>query len=143
MSNPSAVVHPVNAPIAVTVGKQGPIGPGSSVPGPKGDEGDPGPEGDSAYQLAVLNGFIGTQQDWLDSLVGPPGAAGAAPQSYSHSQSPASADWLVNHNLGYNPGGITVIDSGGTPWEGVVEYIDANNLMIHFTTAFGGTAQVS
>ncbi len=27
-----------------------------------------GKDGDSAYQLAVKNGFIGTVQEWLDSL---------------------------------------------------------------------------
>ncbi len=29
-----------------------------------------GPQGLSAYQLAVQNGFIGTEQQWLDSLTG-------------------------------------------------------------------------
>jgi hypothetical protein len=37
---------------------------GSGVPGPRG------PEGDSAYDVAVDNGFVGTEQEWLDSLVG-------------------------------------------------------------------------
>lgn len=32
--------------------------------------------GDSAYQVAVTNGFVGTEQQWLDSLVGPQGPAG-------------------------------------------------------------------
>lgn len=32
----------------------------------------------SAYQIAVENGFKGTEQEWLDSLVGPPGPAGPA-----------------------------------------------------------------
>jgi hypothetical protein len=35
--------------------------------------GDPGANGKSAYQLAVDNGFVGTEADWLASLVGPPG----------------------------------------------------------------------
>ena len=30
----------------------------------------------SAYQIAVKNGFVGTEQEWLDSLVGPQGPAG-------------------------------------------------------------------
>ena len=30
-----------------------------------------GPQGLSAYQLAVKNGFQGTQQQWLESLIGP------------------------------------------------------------------------
>lgn len=35
-----------------------------------------GVEGDSAYEVAVNNGFAGTEEEWLDSLVGPPGATG-------------------------------------------------------------------
>ena len=36
-----------------------------------------GPQGLSAYQVAVNNGFQGTEQQWLASLVGPQGPAGA------------------------------------------------------------------
>ncbi len=35
-----------------------------------------GTPGKSAYQIALDNGFVGTTQEWLDSLVGPPGAGG-------------------------------------------------------------------
>lgn len=35
-----------------------------------------GEDGMSAYQIAVENGFEGTEQEWLDSLVGPQGQAG-------------------------------------------------------------------
>ncbi|MGW2485177.1 phage tail protein [Streptomyces sp. NPDC001571] len=33
--------------------------------------------GDSAYEVALATGFVGTPAQWLASLVGPPGAAGA------------------------------------------------------------------
>jgi len=36
----------------------------------------PGENGKSAYELAVDNGFIGTIQEWLDSLVGTDGIQG-------------------------------------------------------------------
>lgn len=36
-----------------------------------------GVEGDSAYEVAVSNGFVGTEVQWLASLVGPAGADGA------------------------------------------------------------------
>lgn len=32
-----------------------------------------GPGGPSAYQVAVANGFTGTEAEWLASLQGPPG----------------------------------------------------------------------
>ncbi len=47
-------------------GKAGIVG----IPGPKGERGDPGK---SAYQVAVDNGFEGTEAEWLASLVGPKG----------------------------------------------------------------------
>lgn len=43
-----------------------------------------GPPGQSAYQLAVAHGFVGSEQDWLDSLMGGGGGgaqlSNAAPQ---------------------------------------------------------------
>lgn len=36
---------------------------------------DKGPQGDSAYQVAVDNGFIGTEEEWLESLHGEKGDA--------------------------------------------------------------------
>lgn len=39
-----------------------------------GHSGSPGP---SAYDVAVANGFVGTEAEWLASLVGPPGPPGS------------------------------------------------------------------
>ncbi len=47
-------------------GAQGPAGPA----GDKGDKGDKGDNGKSAYELAVDNGYKGTVEEWLLSLVG-------------------------------------------------------------------------
>jgi hypothetical protein len=58
-------------------GEPGPKGdPGE--PGAQGDPGEPGADGKSAYEIAVDNGFEGTEQEWLDSLVGPQGEPGDA-----------------------------------------------------------------
>lgn len=37
-----------------------------------------GVEGKSAYEIAVLNGFVGTEEEWLESLEGDPGGADSA-----------------------------------------------------------------
>ncbi|MPN04193.1 hypothetical protein SDC9_151429 [bioreactor metagenome] len=37
-----------------------------------------GVEGASAYEVAAQNGFNGTKEEWLDSLVGPQGISGPA-----------------------------------------------------------------
>lgn len=55
-------------------GEMGPQGP-RGLRGAKGDPGAPGADGIpglSAYDLAVQNGFVGTEQEWLASLTGKP-----------------------------------------------------------------------
>lgn len=37
-----------------------------------------GPAGESAYQVAVRNGYSGTEQQWISSLTGPQGSQGVA-----------------------------------------------------------------
>lgn len=51
-------------------------GGSSGEVGPTGPQGNPGEDGKSAYELAVINGFSGTETDWLTSLVGPKGDQG-------------------------------------------------------------------
>ena len=46
---------------------------------PGADSTIPGPPGLSAYQVAVAEGFIGTEAEWLLSLVGTPGADSTIP----------------------------------------------------------------
>lgn len=52
-------------------GEQGPKGDTGSQ-GPQGIVGEKGKTGDSAYQIAVKNGFTGTEAEWLESLQGLP-----------------------------------------------------------------------
>lgn len=77
---PAGPAGPVGA--SGPAGATGPVGP----QGLKGDTGDTGPAGPagadgsdglSAYELAVADGFVGTESAWLASLVGPTGATGA------------------------------------------------------------------
>ena len=51
----------------------------SMLTGCDGDDGAPGADGKSAYEIAVDNGFVGTEQEWLDSLT--PVADTATPES--------------------------------------------------------------
>lgn len=41
-----------------------------------GPEGPPGSDGRSAYEIAVANGFEGTEQEWLESIEGDQGDPG-------------------------------------------------------------------
>jgi|SaaInlV_100m_DNA_3_1039692.scaffolds.fasta_scaffold00696_3 hypothetical protein len=67
------------------------------------------------------------------------------PQSgaHKHTQGAASNEWTIVHNLGYRPGGLKVIDSGGTEVVGNVTYSSVNQLVINFSSSFGGTAYLS
>lgn len=54
-----------------------PSGPGTEGPqGPQGPAGQTGADGRSAYQVAVDDGFVGTQTEWLESLQGADGQDG-------------------------------------------------------------------
>jgi hypothetical protein len=43
--------------------------------------GPAGPDGASAYDVAVANGFVGTEVEWLATLIGPSGATGELPRT--------------------------------------------------------------
>lgn len=53
-------------------GIQGPQG----IPGIQGVPGSAGDDGESAYEVAVRNGYVGTESEWLASLRGPAGPTG-------------------------------------------------------------------
>jgi len=57
-------------------GIPGPIGPQGPV-GNTGPAGPEGPEGLSAYEVALAQGFVGTEDDWIASLQGEDGVPGA------------------------------------------------------------------
>jgi len=61
--------------LTVLIGPQGPQGDQGDA-GPAGADGVSGAPGASAYEVAVANGFEGTESEWLDSLVGPQGEPG-------------------------------------------------------------------
>lgn len=71
-------VEPRGGSGAGSVGPEGPPGPqGPAGPaGANGADGVDGLDGDSAYEIAVANGFVGTEAQWLASLVGPEGPEG-------------------------------------------------------------------
>jgi hypothetical protein len=74
---------------------------------------------------------------------GPAGAAGVSGGNYTHVQSSPSTTWTVVHNLGYFPGGVSVIDSGGTKVYGDITHSTINQLVINFSAGFGGKVYLS
>jgi hypothetical protein len=72
-------------------GDQGPPGP----QGPQGPKGNDGIKGDSAYQVAVNNGFKGTEADWIASLKGEPGDGGNVRANWAQKDGSAN-DFILN-----------------------------------------------
>lgn len=102
----------------------------STTPGPAGPPGDPGPEGPPGIQ-------------------GAPGDIRNAAFVYQHLLLD-NPDWLITHNLGYDPVGILVKDSGDNIWEpSTIEIITPGvSLLFQFEAAgqlvsFTGTAWLS
>jgi hypothetical protein len=96
-----------------------------------------GQAGKSAYQVAVDNGFVGTEAEWLASLQG--GGSGGA---FEHIQSTPASTWVVNHNLGFRPN-VSVKSVGGLEVDTEVLHISTNQVQILFDTNFTGIANFS
>ena len=79
-SKEGVVMENENAKIELdfSVGKQGEMGP-QGPQGPQGEPGADGADGKSAYQVAVDNGFEGSEAEWLESLKGKDAEGGATP----------------------------------------------------------------
>lgn len=75
--------------------------------------GPPGDPGKSAYEIAVEHGFVGTEEEWLDSLGGPPGSSEITKEN-------------IEEALGYTPADEADIPdtSGLTTREDVEDAID-------------------
>jgi hypothetical protein len=85
-----------------------------------------GDDGDSAYDIAVSSGFVGTESDWLLTLVGTDGALNLTQLNYSAratlrtpGANPSTGDVIMIPNLGkfqYNPT-FEFIDDDETAFE--------------------------
>lgn len=74
------------------------------------------------------------------SSQGPQGNSGGY---YNHIQGTPSDVWTINHNMGYNPGGIIVLDSAGAVVEGSYEFPNVNRVIATFSSGFSGNAYLS
>lgn len=76
-------------------------------------------------------------------VVSSPPAIPTSSIAYVHTQATASVSWTINHNLGYYPGGVSVIDSAGSKVYGDVTFVSENQIVVNFSSAFGGKAYIS
>ena len=94
----------------------------------------PGPRGLSAYETAVLNGFEGTEQEWLDSLVGaegpegPEGPAGPeGPEGPEGPAGPGGGGGYLDH--GNQAGAVSYDSTTGT--HALTMMADTNVLLVN------------
>ena len=70
---------------------------------------------------------------------GPPGPAGG---TYRHVQGTASAQWTIQHNLGFYPA-VTLVDSTGREFVAELTFPDMNTAIATLSAATGGEAHYS
>ena len=117
--------------LASLVGPQGPTGPTGpqgeqgiqGIQGPQGSTGPTGASGASAYEIAVEEGFVGTEDEWLASLVGPPGIQGPQGETGATGpQGPAGEDGKDAE--------LVILKYGISTWNDFITAY-ANNLVIY------------
>jgi hypothetical protein len=74
-------------------------------------------------------------------IVGTP-AGGAAANSYTHIQSVAASQWVINHGLPFRPAGVQVIETGGDPGIAAVDYA-GDLVLLDFAQPTTGVAYLS
>jgi hypothetical protein len=62
--------------------------------------------------------------------------------SYVYTQAAPALVWMVEHKMGFKPSVFTE-DASGTDIQGVIEYVDLNNLRITFNQPVAGKAYLS
>ena len=61
---------------------------------------------------------------------------------FEFNQATASNNWNISHNLNKFPS-VSIADSGGAAVQGLISYIDNNNLTISFSAPFSGKAYLN
>lgn len=99
------------------------------VAGANGTDGINGTNGLSAYQIAVSNGFIGTEQQWIVSLKGATGATGA---SGANGWTPS----IRTEVRGTDELVLRIIDwTGGSGTKPAVGYLSSTGLVTNISNA--------
>jgi hypothetical protein len=62
--------------------------------------------------------------------------------AHVHTQTLASSEWTVVHNLGKHPS-VSIVDSAEEEVIGEVQHTDVNSLIIRFSAAFSGKAYLN
>lgn len=100
-----------------------------------GRAGRDGSDGRSAYEIALANGFVGTEAEWLASLNG--SGSGGSDANYVQNFIAQSVIY-VTHHLGKLPS-VTIIDTAYDEVEGSVQHHDTSSLTVILSSPMSGT----
>ena len=70
------------------------------------------------------------------------GSVGTGDKTFNFTQSVASNRWEIKHGLNKYPS-VTIVDTGDNVVIGQIDYIDLNNVVCTFTSAFSGKAYLN
>ena len=96
---------------------------------------------DSAYQIAKINGFVGTEEEWLESLVGAPGADGGFNSTQVVSEKSANYS-LLSGDVGKlitNSAAVTITVNNVLTVGQQVDFLQTNAAAITFVAGSGVT----
>ncbi len=147
INDPASTIEVINAPAVLVEVIEQPV---ETVEiflqqGPKGNDGlkgDKGDDGLSAYEVAVLEGFVGTEAQWLASLKGDTGPPGESAPTFTYVQSVAAATWTINHNLGFKPT-VELFDSGSQVVDAHIAHPSNQQTIVQFTAPIAGFARLN
>lgn len=91
--------------------------------------------GKSAYEVAVQNGYTGTEAEWLETLHGDRSA-------FEFTQNTAKTEWRIQHNLNDRYPSVKCFDDTGSIIYGDINYYSANLTIVTFSSALKGRAIV-
>lgn len=83
-----------------------------------------------------------TRQYELSDIPTGGGSVGTGDKTFNFTQSVASNRWEIKHGLNKYPS-VTIVDTGDNVVIGQVDYIDLNNVVCTFTSAFSGKAYLN
>ncbi|MDB4059221.1 collagen-like protein [bacterium] len=111
VAGPQGEQGPAGADGIGGVGSIGPVGPQGEQgdvgqTGPQGNQGITGENGLTAYEVWINLGNTGTEQEFIDSLVGPQGETGLLAEGTEEGNTTYwnGTEWVLNSNNLYNDG---------------------------------------
>ena len=98
-------------------------------------------QGSSYVALAdVLGGVPGVDPLW--QLVAARGASGAGGSAFEFVQPAPAAVWIINHNQGFKPTFVSVMDAGGSGVNCGITHPSVNQTVLSFNPPMAGVARL-